>query len=145
MAHVTMKEMLDAGAHFGHQTQRWNPKMKPFVYTNRGGIHIIDLQKSVTKAKAAADFVKATAARGKKIIFVGTKKQAEEAIKDAAAKTEQYYITKRWLGGTLTNFSTIKGRIDRMRRIDQMREKGEINFYSKIFDSLDWCIKESSG
>ncbi|MEZ4870871.1 MAG: 30S ribosomal protein S2 [Bdellovibrionales bacterium] len=131
MAHITMKEMLDAGAHFGHQTQRWNPKMKPYVYTNRGGIHIIDLQKSVAKAKKAADFVKQTAANGKKIIFVGTKKQAEEAIREAAEKTGQYFITKRWLGGTLTNFSTIKLRIDRMRKIDQMREKGDIQFYSK--------------
>ena len=105
--------------------------MKPFVYTNRGGIHIIDLQKSVSHAKKAADFVKETAAKGKKIIFVGTKKQAEEAIRDAAAKTEQYFVTKRWLGGTLTNFSTIKLRIDRMRRIDQMREKGDLQYYSK--------------
>ena len=131
MATVTMKEMLDAGVHFGHQTQRWNPKMKPFVYTDRGGIHIIDLQKSVINAKRAAEFVRQVAAQGGRLIFVGTKKQAVEPIKEAAQKCGQFYITKRWLGGTLTNFQTIKSSIDRLKRIDQMREKNELEFFSK--------------
>jgi small subunit ribosomal protein S2 len=131
MAQITMKEMLDAGVHFGHQTQRWNPKMKPFVFTDRGGIHIIDLQKSVVLAKHAAEFVKSVAANGGKLIFVGTKKQAVEPVKEAAQKCGQFYMTKRWLGGTLTNFVTIKASIDRLKRIDQMREKGELSFFSK--------------
>ncbi|MCK6598428.1 MAG: 30S ribosomal protein S2 [Bdellovibrionaceae bacterium] len=131
MAQVTMKEMLDAGVHFGHQTQRWNPKMKNYVYTARGGIHIIDLQKTVVKANKAADFVKEVAANGGKMILVGTKKQAIEPIQEAANRSGQYFVTKRWLGGMLTNFETIKSSIDRLRKIDQMKEKGEINFLTK--------------
>src|SRR3984957_4729709 len=131
MPQITMKDMLDAGVHFGHQTQRWNPKMKPYVYTDRGGIHIIDLQKSVVSAKNAAEFVQKIAAQGGRMIFVGTKKQAIEPIKEAAEKCGQYYVTKRWLGGTLTNFQTIKSSIDRLKKIDQMREKGELDFFSK--------------
>jgi small subunit ribosomal protein S2 len=131
MATVTMKAMLDAGVHFGHQTQRWNPKMKPYVFTARGGIHIIDLHKSVDAAKKAADYVKEVATNGGRMIFVGTKKQAVEPIIEAAQKCGQFYVTKRWLGGMLTNFSTIKASIDRLKRIDQMREKGELEFFSK--------------
>lgn len=131
MPQITMKDMLDAGVHFGHQTQRWNPKMKPYVYTDRGGIHIIDLQKSVVSAKNAAEFVAKVAAEGGRLIFVGTKKQAVEPIKEAAAKCGQYHVTKRWLGGMLTNFQTIKSSIDRLKKIDQMREKGELDFFSK--------------
>ncbi len=131
MPQITMKDMLDAGVHFGHQTQRWNPKMKPYVYTDRGGIHIIDLQKSVVSAKNAAEFVQKVAADGGRLIFVGTKKQAVEPIKEAAAKCGQYHVTKRWLGGMLTNFQTIKSSIDRLKKIDQMREKGELDFFSK--------------
>ena len=131
MAQVTMKEMLDAGVHFGHQTQRWNPKMKPYVYTSRGGIHIIDLQKTVVRANKAADFVKEVAANGGRMIFVGTKKQAVEPIFEAAQKCGQYYVTKRWLGGMLTNFETIKQSIDRLRKFDQMKEKGELDFFTK--------------
>lgn len=131
MAQVTMKEMLDAGVHFGHQTQRWNPKMKPYVYTARGGIHIIDLQKTVVRANKAADFVKDIAANGGRLIFVGTKKQAIEPIQEAAQKCGQYYVTKRWLGGMMTNFETIKSSIGRLRRIDQMKEKGEFNYLTK--------------
>ena len=128
MPQITMKDMLDAGVHFGHQTQRWNPKMKPYVYTDRGGIHIIDLQKSVISAKNAADFVHKIAAEGGRMIFVGTKKQAIEPIREAASKCGQYFVTKRWLGGMLTNFQTIKSSIDRLKKIDQMREKGELDF-----------------
>src|SRR5690606_7000749 len=124
MASITIKEMLDAGVHFGHQTQRWNPKMKPYVFTARGGIHIIDLQKSLELAKQAAQAVEKIAAQGGKMIFVGTKKQAMEPIKEAAARSGQYYVTKRWLGGMLTNFSTIKNSIDRMRKIEKMKETG---------------------
>lgn len=131
MATITMKDMLDAGVHFGHQTQRWNPKMKPYVYTARGGIHIIDLQKTVVRANTAAEFVKKVASNGGKLIFVGTKKQAVEPILEAAQKCGQYHVTKRWLGGMLTNFETIKASIDRLRKIDQMKEKGEINFFTK--------------
>jgi len=131
MAQVTMKEMLDAGVHFGHQTQRWNPKMKPYVYTARGGIHIINLQKSVVRANKAAEFVKAIAADGGRMVFVGTKKQAIEPVQEAAQKSGQFYVTKRWLGGTLTNFETIKTSIDRLKKIDQMREKGELDFFTK--------------
>jgi len=131
MPQITMKDMLDAGVHFGHQTQRWNPKMKPYVYTDRGGIHIIDLQKSVVSAKNAAEFVQKVAAEGGRMIFVGTKKQAVEPIREAAAKCGQYFVTKRWLGGMLTNFQTIKTSIDRLKKIDLMREKGELDFFSK--------------
>ncbi|MGZ5279101.1 MAG: 30S ribosomal protein S2 [Pseudobdellovibrionaceae bacterium] len=131
MANVTMKEMLDAGVHFGHQTQRWNPKMKNYVYTARGGIHIIDLQKTVVRANKAAEFVKKIAADGGTLIFVGTKKQAIEPVEEAAKKCGQFYVTKRWLGGMLTNFETITASIDRLRKIDQMKEKNEIEFYTK--------------
>lgn len=131
MAQITMKEMLDAGVHFGHQTQRWNPKMKNYVYTSRGGIHIIDLQKTVVRANRAAEYVKEVAASGGKLIFVGTKKQAIEPITEAAARCGQFYVTKRWLGGMLTNFTTIKASIDRLRKIESMREKGELDFFTK--------------
>lgn len=131
MAQVTMKEMLDAGVHFGHQTQRWNPKMKPYVYTARGGIHIVDLQKTVVRANKAAEFIKDIAANGGRVIFVGTKKQAIEPIQEAATRCGQYFVTKRWLGGMMTNFETVKNSIDRLRRIDQMREKGELNYLTK--------------
>ncbi|MBY0452311.1 MAG: 30S ribosomal protein S2 [Bdellovibrionaceae bacterium] len=131
MAQVTMKEMLDAGVHFGHQTQRWNPKMKPYVFTARGGIHIIDLQKTVVRANQAADFVKEIAAEGGAAIFVGTKKQAIEPVQEAARRCGQYFVTKRWLGGMLTNFETIKASIDRLRKIDTMKEKGDYNLLTK--------------
>ena len=128
---VTMKEMLDAGVHFGHQTQRWNPKMKPYVYTSRSGIHIIDLQKTIVHAKHAADFVRGVAAKGGRLIFVGTKKQAVEPIVEAATRCGQYHVTKRWLGGMLTNFQTIQASVQRLKKIDQMREKNELDFFSK--------------
>ena len=131
MAQVTMKEMLDAGVHFGHQTQRWNPKMKPYVYTARGGIHIVDLQKTVILANQAAEFVKSVAASGGAMIMVGTKKQAIEPIQEAAKACGQYFVTKRWLGGMLTNFETIKASIDRLRKIDKMKESGDFNLITK--------------
>ncbi|MEI7974270.1 MAG: 30S ribosomal protein S2, partial [Bdellovibrio sp.] len=131
MAQVTIKDMLDAGVHFGHQTQRWNPKMKPYVYSARGGIHIIDLQKTLVRANAAAEFIRKIAADGGRLIFVGTKKQAVEPVLEAANRCGQHHVTKRWLGGMLTNFETIKASIDRLRKIDQMREKGELDFFTK--------------
>lgn len=131
MAQITVKEMLDAGVHFGHQTQRANPKMKPYIFTARGGIHIIDLQQSAEMAKAALNFVSEIASKGGKMIFVGTKKQAVEAIKEAAPACGQYFVTKRWLGGMLTNFATIKNSIERMRKIEKMRENGEFQLFSK--------------
>lgn len=131
MAQVTIKEMLSCGVHFGHQTHRWNPKMKNYVFGTRSGIHIIDLQKSVVMAQKAADFVKSVASQGGKVVFVGTKKQASTVVKEAAEKCGQFYITKRWLGGTLTNFVTIKASIDRLKKLEQMKEKGEFSYYSK--------------
>jgi small subunit ribosomal protein S2 len=131
MAQITIKEMLSCGVHFGHQTHRWNPKMKNYVFGTRSGIHIIDLQKSVVLAQKAADFVKKVAADGGKMIFVGTKKQATGTVKEAAQKCGQYFITKRWLGGTLTNYVTIKASIDRLRKLDAMKEKGDYAFYNK--------------
>ena len=128
---VTIKDMLDSCVHFGHQTQRWNPKMKPYVFGNRGGIHIIDLQKTLDMTKKALQALESKAAEGQKLIFVGTKKQAAEVVRTAAQKCGQFHVTKRWLGGTLTNFVTIKQSIDRLKKIDQMREKGELKYFSK--------------
>lgn len=128
---ITMKDMLNAGVHFGHQQHRWNPKMKPYVFGVRGGIHIIDLQKSLAGAQRALDFVKKTASKGGKIIFVGTKQQAIEPIQEAAKSCGQYYVTKRWLGGTLTNFVTVKASIDRYRKLEKMKETGEWALFSK--------------
>ncbi len=128
---ITMKDMLEAGVHFGHQLARWNPKMKPYVFGARGGIYIIDLQKTVSMAEEAAKYVKQLASDGGRMIFIGTKKQARETIQEAAKKCGQFYMTERWLGGTLTNFETIKANIERMRRLDQMKEKGEFELYSK--------------
>ena len=131
MVQITMKEMLDAGVHFGHQVQRWNPQMKNYVFGVRGGIHIIDLQKSLSGAQRAVEFTKKVGASGGSFIFVGTKKQAIEPIQETAKKCGQFYVTKRWLGGTLTNFTTIKMSIDRLKRLDIMKEKGEWNYFSK--------------
>ncbi|MDZ4678240.1 MAG: 30S ribosomal protein S2, partial [Oligoflexia bacterium] len=131
MSQVTMKEMLEAGVHFGHQTARWNPKMKPYVFGARGGIYIIDLQKTVTLAQAAAQYVKKIAGDGGRMIFVGTKKQARETIQEAAKKCGQFYMTERWLGGTLTNFDTVKQGINRLRKLEQMKEKDDYSAYAK--------------
>ena len=130
-AQITMKDMLNAGVHFGHQQHRWNPKMKPYVFGVRGGIHIIDLQKSLAGAQRALDFVKTVASQGGRLIFVGTKQQAIEPIQQAAKDCGQYFVTKRWLGGTLTNFVTIKSSIDRFRKLEKMKETGEWKLFSK--------------
>ena len=131
MAVTTMKALLEAGVHFGHQTKRWNPKMSKYIYATRNDIHIIDLQISVDHVEAAYSFVKSVAAEGKSILFVGTKKQAQEAIKQQAERCDMYYINQRWLGGTLTNFETIRTRIDRLNKINQMELIGDFEYLPK--------------
>ena len=124
MAVVSMKQLLEAGVHFGHQTRRWNPKMAPYIYTERNGIYIIDLQKTVKKLEEAYNFVRDTSANGGSILFVGTKKQAQDAIKEEAARCGGYYVNARWLGGMLTNFRTMRTRIDRLAQLRKMEEDG---------------------
>jgi small subunit ribosomal protein S2 len=131
MAEPTMREMLEAGVHFGHQTNRWNPKMSKFIFGKRNGIHIIDLQKTVPLFTAAYKFVVETVARGEKVLFVGTKKQAQEIVSEEAARSEQYFVNNRWLGGTLTNYRTIKASIDRLRGIEKMELDGTFEKLSK--------------
>lgn len=121
---VTMKQLLEAGVHFGHQTRRWNPKMAPYIYMERNGIYIIDLQLTVKKFEEAYDAVKRVAADGKKVLFVGTKKQAQETIKEEAERCEMFFVNQRWLGGTLTNFNTIRKRIMRLKELNKMEEDG---------------------
>ena len=124
MAVVGMKQLLEAGVHFGHQTRRWNPKMKPFIYTERNGIHIIDLQKTVTLLDRAYTFVRDLTADGGRVLFVGTKKQAQEAVAEEASRAEQFYVNQRWLGGLLTNFRTIQERLRRLDELERMRDSG---------------------
>jgi small subunit ribosomal protein S2 len=123
--------MLEAGVHFGHQTRRWNPKMKPYVFGERNGIYIIDLQQTFDRAKEAAHFLSRVAADGRQILFVGTKKQAKEVVQEQAAACGAYYVTHRWLGGMLTNFQTIKESIDRLKKIDRMKESGDFEILPK--------------
>ena len=127
MSVVSMKQLLEAGVHFGHQTRRWNPKMAPYIFTERNGIYIIDLQQTLKMIDDAYEFLRKTAADGKPILFVGTKKQAQIAIKDEAERCDQYYVNQRWLGGMLTNYKTIKQRIDRLQAIKDMEEDGTFN------------------
>ena len=124
MAVVSMKQLLEAGVHFGHQTRRWNPKMAKFIFTERNGIYIIDLSKTVKKVEEAYNFLREVASQGEVILFVGTKKQAQEAIKEQAERAGMYYVNSRWLGGMLTNFSTIKKRIERMKELERMDAEG---------------------
>ena len=131
MAVVSMKQLLEAGVHFGHQTRRWNPKMAPYIYTDRNGIYIIDLQKTVKKLEEAYNFVRDTAAGGGNILFVGTKKQAQDAIKEEAARCGGYYVNARWLGGMLTNFRTMRTRIDRLAQLRKMEEDGTFDLLPK--------------
>jgi len=126
-----MKELLEAGVHFGHQTKRWNPKMKEFIYGQRNGIYIIDLQKTIKVFKEALQYAKTMAENGKNILFVGTKKQAQDIIRDAAAKSESSYVNQRWLGGLLTNFKVIRGSIDKLIELEEMREDGRWDLLSK--------------
>lgn len=131
MAVTTMKQLLEAGVHFGHQTKRWNPKMGKYIYAARNDIHIIDLQISVDMVEEAYNFVRDVAADGKSILFVGTKKQAQDAIQTEAERCGMYYINQRWLGGTLTNFKTIRSRIDRLNKLNQMEIIGEFDLLPK--------------
>lgn len=131
MSVISMKQLLEAGVHFGHQTKRWNPKMKPYIYTERNGIYIIDLQKTVGMIDDAYNAVGDIVANGGKILFVGTKKQAQDAIKTEAERCGMYYVNERWLGGELTNFRTIQTRIKRMKDIEQMAEDGTFDVLPK--------------
>lgn len=131
MAYVTMKQMLEAGLHFGHQTRRWNPKMRPYIYAPRNGIYIINLDKTMRLFNKAYEYVAAEVVRGGSVLFVGTKRQAQNIIKEEAERCGMYYINHRWLGGTLTNFQTIKNSIDRLKSIETMQEDGSINRFPK--------------
>ena len=131
MAVISMKQLLEAGVHFGHQTRRWNPKMAQYIFTERNGIYIIDLQKTVRKIDEAYMFVRDVAMEGKSILFVGTKKQAQESIESEAKRCGMYYVNNRWLGGTLTNFRTIQTRIKRLNEIDAMEKNGQFDLLPK--------------
>ena len=131
MSVISMKQLLESGVHFGHQTRRWNPKMKEYIFTERNGIYIIDLQKTVKKIDEAYYFVRDLAMDGKSILFVGTKKQAQESIEQEAKRCEMFYVNQRWLGGMLTNFKTIQGRIAQLRKIEKMEADGDFAFLPK--------------
>ena len=131
MSVISMKQLLEAGVHFGHQTRRWNPKMKKYIFTERNGIYIIDLQKTVKKVEEAYKWVKDLAANGGTVLFVGTKKQAQDSVKDEATRSGMYYVNQRWLGGTLTNFETIQKRIARLKDIERMAEDGTFDVLPK--------------
>ena len=131
MAAISMKQLLEAGVHFGHQTRRWNPKMKKYIFTERNGIYIIDLQKTVKKVDEAFNFVKNLAQDGGKVLFVGTKKQAQDTIRDEAIRSGMYYVNQRWLGGTLTNMQTIQKRVNRLKDIEKMEEDGTFDVLPK--------------
>jgi small subunit ribosomal protein S2 len=131
MSVISMKQLLEAGVHFGHQTRRWNPKMAEFIFTERNGIYIIDLQKTVKKVEEAYDFVKSVAEEGKDVLFVGTKKQAQESIQSEAIRANMFYVNQRWLGGMLTNFKTIKKRIERLNTLETMEKDGTFDVLPK--------------
>ena len=131
MPTISMQEMLEAGVHYGHQTNHWNPRMKPYVYGARNGIYIVDLQQTVERARKASDFIKSVTAEGKKIIFVGTKKQAKEVMEKEAQRAGMYYVTERWLGGMLTNFQTVKASIDRLKKIEALKGSESWGDYTK--------------
>ena len=131
MSVVSMKQLLEAGVHFGHQTRRWNPKMAEYIYMERNGIYIIDLQKTVKKLEEAYSFVRDVAANGQSILFVGTKKQAAEAVKEEASRVGMYYVNARWLGGMLTNFKTMRTRVDRLAQLKKMQEDGTFDMLPK--------------
>jgi len=131
MAVISMKQLLEAGVHFGHQTRRWNPKMAPYIFAERNGIYIIDLQKTVKKVVEAYDFVREVAESGKPILFVGTKKQAQETVKEEALRVGEFYVNERWLGGMLTNYKTIEKRIKRLYQLEKMEEDGTMDLLTK--------------
>lgn len=131
MSVVTMKELLESGAHFGHQVKRWNPKMKKYIFGERNGIHIVDLQKTLKGVEEAYNFLKSVAVSGSAVLFVGTKKQAQDAVTEEAKKAGAYYVTNRWLGGMLTNFTTVRKSIERLKKIETMKEDGTYNVLTK--------------
>jgi len=131
MAVISMKQLLEAGVHFGHQTRRWNPKMKPYIFTERNGIYIIDLQKTVRKIEEAYRFIRELSEAGETILFVGTKKQAQESVREEALRCNMFFVNQRWLGGTLTNFATIRKRIDRLHELDRMETEGTFDVLPK--------------
>lgn len=131
MAIVTMKQLLEAGVHFGHQTRRWNPKMASYIFTERNGIYIIDLQKTVKKIEESSNFIKDVVSQGKSVLFVGTKKQAQDSIREEAERCGMFYVNIRWLGGMLTNFATIRKRVERLRELDKMEETGHLELLPK--------------
>jgi small subunit ribosomal protein S2 len=131
MSVVSMKQLLEAGVHFGHQTRRWNPKMAKYIFTERNGIYIIDLQKTVEKVEDAHRFIKSVVSENKEILFVGTKKQAQESIEEESKRCEMPYVNQRWLGGMLTNFKTIRKRVDRLHQLEKMEEDGTFNLLPK--------------
>jgi small subunit ribosomal protein S2 len=133
---IGVKELLESGVHFGHQTKRWNPKMKPFIFDARNGIHIIDLSKTLLQLEAACDFLAGVVGKGDRVLFVGTKKQAQQAVTETAKESGQLYVTERWLGGTLTNYNTIKRSIARLKEIEKMEADGSINKYVKQEQSV---------
>lgn len=131
MSVISMKQLLEAGVHFGHQTRRWNPKMAKYIFTERNGIYIIDLQKTVKKIEEAYQFVRDLASEGGTLLFVGTKKQAQESVKEEAERSGMFYVNQRWLGGTLTNFTTIRKRIERLRQLETMEQDGTFDVLPK--------------
>ena len=139
MSEITMKSLLESGVHFGHQTNRWNPKMKPYIYGARSGIYIIDLQKTLTGFQAAEKYIRDSARSGKKILFVATKKQAQELIAEEAGRCGMHYINQRWLGGTRTNFTTIRKRIERVLDLEQ---KDEENQFERLHKKKEWKLRK---
>ncbi|NMM65681.1 30S ribosomal protein S2 [Clostridium sp. P21] len=131
MSVISMKQLLEAGVHFGHQTRRWNPKMAPYIFTERNGIYIIDLQKTVKKVESAYDFIRSVSEAGKDVLFVGTKKQAQEAIEEEAKRSGMHFVNNRWLGGMMTNFTTIKNRIGKLEELEKMEEDGTFEVLPK--------------
>ena len=131
MSVISMKQLLEAGVHFGHQTRRWNPKMGKYIFTERNGIYLIDLQKTVGKIDEAYEFIRSVAAEGKSVLFVGTKKQAQDSVKEEAQRSESFYVNERWLGGMLTNFKTIQKRIDYLKQLERMEEDGTFDLLPK--------------
>ena len=131
MAVVSMKQLLEAGVHFGHQTRRWNPKMAEYIYMERNGIYIIDLQKTVKKLEDAYSFVRSLAENGQSVLFVGTKKQAQDAVREEAERVGMFYVNARWLGGMLTNFKTMRTRVDRLAQLKKMQEDGTFDMLPK--------------
>src|ERR1700716_3489127 len=150
MPAVTLKQLLEAGVHFGHQTSRWNPKMKQYIFTARNGIHIIDLQKTVKLLDDALDFVKSVDGSRRPVLFVGTKKQAQETIQTEAARCGMFFVNRRWMGGMLTNFSTVKKRIDRLQELEKVKQAGQFEMLpkkeaKKLQDELDRLMYHFDG